>query len=348
MIFKRHKEIKFISRKKAAELLGINIKELHELCILTNTKPVRPKNRHKFDHDDTLFYLIADIQGIVDSHVFSTLQSQKWVINKRNEHIKNHRYTKAENLFDVEHNYVRLVEERYASLSDALIGLNGSLDVLFAAKNLFAADFDDALGEWKEVVQRGGLLSSVFVSQKGYYYLIRINRIQILWIEPHAAEENLSICEMSDFQVLCRFAYYHLKLVLRKLQSMNLTQSKPPALFSGKTFFLEKPNEHLQYVIRFLCGGIQQTHDKFDFYVTDSEIRDFDPTNVYVQPQFVFDCFNGHKVLNVGDYTVGKTLPEHKCPFVKNESFKVNEKLFALMSKTKQKQVREFIEESKY
>lgn len=355
MIFKRHKVVKYISRKKAAELLDISIKDFHELTILTHTKPISPKNSQKHDHEDILFYKITDIQKIIDNDTFNTLRTQKWITKKRSEHISNSNFLKAEKLFNVEHNYIKLISERYQTFKDAIVGLSDSLSTLYTIIYLFPSliiydDLNVIINEFKLYVKNRKILKNVFISKKGFYFLVEVNNIQVIWLEPFFIENGLDIKDfkIDDINVLYKFAYYHLKLCMKSLCEQNLEKKMDDSLYENKRFYLHTFNQQLSYIIEYLGGKVLEKMEDFDFYITDYDITDFDARNIYLQPQYVFDCFNKGVILPYDEYIVGKTLPKHKCPFSKNESFQIDNRMFALMSKTKQRLISEYIKDTKY
>lgn len=356
MIHKRHKDPVFISRKKSAELLNVSLNEFHELCILTNTKPVKPKNKQKFDHEDIIFYFICDIQKILDSKVFESLKNQNWVLNKRKQHLKNGRKDKAEKLFDIEHNYIKLIEERFSSFTDAIIGLGDSLDTLSVVKYVFPMlncfmDLDDVLNNFMGLIKEKNMLSNVFITKKGYYFLITLKKIQILWLHPHKIHNDIITDDFdtNNIRVLFKFAYYHLKLITKKLKSIDGEHYKSNcSIFKDELFYLHTPNEQLSFLIEYMGGTTIKSHTNCHFYVTETDISDFDSNKIYLQPQYIFDCFNQKSKISIADYKVGKKLPKHICPFTKNDSFRIDKKLMLLMSKTKQRLLKEYVKDSKY
>jgi pescadillo protein len=104
---------------------------------------------------------------------------------------------------------------------------------------------------------------------------------------------------------------------------------KLKTLFKGCKFFLnrEVPQDILTLVIR-NCGGIvswdgcpggkySANYDGITHHVIDRPLHDsFSMNRTYIQPQWVFDCFNYRKLLPVNKYVPGAQLPPHLSPFV--------------------------------
>jgi pescadillo protein len=109
-----------------------------------------------------------------------------------------------------------------------------------------------------------------------------------------------------------------------KLQQLQTLRS----LFTKCRFFLNReiPMEPLTFVIR-SCGGVvswegcpasiyDEGSDSITHHVID---RPMDKTNlnrIYIQPQWIFDCFNARKLLATQRYAPGAVLPPHLSPFV--------------------------------
>ena len=99
-------------------------------------------------------------------------------------------------------------------------------------------------------------------------------------------------------------------------------------LFSKFKFFLnrEVPKESLAFVIR-SCGGfvcwdgcapnsITESSELITHQVVDRNLEKMDMSRVYVQPQWVFDCFNARRLLPTLKYAPSAVLPPHLSPFV--------------------------------
>uniref|UniRef100_A0A914YT64 Pescadillo homolog n=1 Tax=Panagrolaimus superbus TaxID=310955 RepID=A0A914YT64_9BILA len=108
---------------------------------------------------------------------------------------------------------------------------------------------------------------------------------------------------------------------------------KLKTLFKGCKFFLnrEVPNDTLTLVIR-NCGGMvswdgcpggkySENFDGITHHVIDRPLTDsFTMNRIYIQPQWVLDCFNYRKILPVNKYVPGAHLPPHLSPFVLESS----------------------------
>lgn len=108
----------------------------------------------------------------------------------------------------------------------------------------------------------------------------------------------------------------HLKLILHKLRILYPDGPSNSSIFEGQRFFVDIKSipEQIEFVIR--CGGgeIASLPDA-NIVVTESvdEIRD---AMIYIQPQYVFDSLNQHRMIPFDEYLVGKSpLPAHLSPF---------------------------------
>ena len=101
-------------------------------------------------------------------------------------------------------------------------------------------------------------------------------------------------------------------------------------LFDGLVVFLnrEVPREPLVFVLRSfgakvswdknVCPGgtFGEDEEKITHQIVDRNITSKFLNRVYIQPQWVFDCINGRKLLDVQEYFPGTILPPHLSPFV--------------------------------
>ncbi|KAF8453154.1 Pescadillo N-terminus-domain-containing protein [Terfezia claveryi] len=129
------------------------------------------------------------------------------------------------------------------------------------------------------------------------------------------------------------------------LRQPDITSSSTTGIFSNCTFFLsrETPRSPLEFLLRsFGCRRIGWDAVLGDGFFTDNEkdpnithqVVDRPPQQVpggevevvrggrvpgriYVQPQYVWDCVNGGKLLRPDGYGPGEVLPPHLSPWVK-------------------------------
>ncbi|KAM0678711.1 mRNA-binding ribosome synthesis protein [Binucleata daphniae] len=127
---------KSVSCRKAARLLKLSEKEFSELAILLNIKPHEFKNRHKDDFEHKLHYKIEDIQKMIDSDAYMTIQKRNKVKKTRKEYIEYGRVERLQRMKDAEFEYMKIIKERYPNFRDAVIDLGQSLTLLFLANKL--------------------------------------------------------------------------------------------------------------------------------------------------------------------------------------------------------------------
>jgi pescadillo protein len=105
-------------------------------------------------------------------------------------------------------------------------------------------------------------------------------------------------------------------------------------LFKGLTFFVsrEVPQEISEVIIKAAGGDCVLEKDlyndnsisissiQFSHHLIDRPVLAKKQANIiYIQPQWIFDCFNARILLPVEDYAAGKAAPPHLSPFVNDE-----------------------------
>ncbi|CAH1802182.1 unnamed protein product [Owenia fusiformis] len=114
-----------------------------------------------------------------------------------------------------------------------------------------------------------------------------------------------------------------------KVEQENM--KKFQQLFKGLKFFLnrEVPRECLTFIIRSFGGvvswekslAVGSTYSEDDETITHHIVDRPSMSNqylsrFYIQPQWVFDSVNAHRLLPVEEYFIGADLPPHLSPFV--------------------------------
>lgn len=107
----------------------------------------------------------------------------------------------------------------------------------------------------------------------------------------------------------------HIKLVIHKLKMMEI-KNITVDIFKDKTFSIKTVSikEQLEFTIKCLGG---QINENGNIIVCDdiSLVCLLEPTKLYVQSQFIFDCLNKKEFLDPQLYLTGKILPKHISPF---------------------------------
>lgn len=313
-IYKYQSNTKYLSRKEAYTQLKVSHKDFKKLCILTNTKPVKAKNTQKYDHGDTIFYEISDIQKIIDSKEYDNLLYKNKIKNKKIEYENSYMPERTKYLPEIEYNYKDILMKKYATFNDAVIGLNETLKYYNKEFNAFVFQYN--------------LIEKIYLTNNNIFFKVKIEEIEIMY--------NYLVPENGEYKYLYNLSYYHVHFVLHKLK--KLVQEKwKCTLFKGLRFKLHDEDALLRLVIEH-CGG--SIENEFDIYITDDKIDDFDIQKIYLQPQFLFDSFNKRTLCSYDLYRVGKELPIHEVP----ESSKVviDESVLAVMSKTKRRKYEEY------
>ena len=123
------------------------------------------------------------------------------------------------------------------------------------------------------------------------------------------------------------FEKFH-KIDADSLPLLNEDANKVRSLFEKKVFLVsrEVPFLPTSFVIR-CAGGVavselditpeQAQSPLFTHQIIDRpSLSSFLPSRQYIQPQWVFDCFNERFVLPIAPYAPGQALPPHLSPFV--------------------------------
>jgi pescadillo protein len=98
-------------------------------------------------------------------------------------------------------------------------------------------------------------------------------------------------------------------------------------MFNKYKFFVnrEVPKEPLAFLVR-SCGGTiswdgcpcqlyAETSNLITHQVVDRNVKISDINRCYVQPQWIFDCFNARRLLPAVKYAPGVVMPPHLSPF---------------------------------
>ncbi|KAI1725296.1 pescadillo like protein [Ditylenchus destructor] len=149
------------------------------------------------------------------------------------------------------------------------------------------------------------------VSEKIYSLAVPLDRVP-------TSESEVVIDNFDDSDTTGTFA--------EKLQRAQTLKQ----LFSKFKFFLnrEVPKEPLAFLIRSCAGTVSWDGCPISLYneqsslithqIVDRPIQNYNINRVYIQPQWIFDCFNARELLPASKYAPGEMLPPHLSPFGEN------------------------------
>ena len=206
---------------------------------------------------------------------------------------------------------------------------------------------------WDSFIQHSGTLSKAFVSVKGIYYQATIKGQSVTWLVPFQFSQNLP--SHVDYRVMLTFLDFYETLLgsvifalhreyfgqlpaalefehvlaqgnIMVSKSEEQRKSNPVCnVFSNLVFQLnrEVPIDAIKLCIFSAQGCISDSKSK----VADQKVthvvtdRPINPSNMlpgveYVQPQWIFDCFNAKSLLPSRYYSSKvERLPPHFSPF---------------------------------
>ena len=219
----------------------------------------------------------------------------------------------------------------------------------------YAEECTRLMQEWHAVVLGMQGLECSFVAIRGIYWRANILGQPITWLVPH--ERAMELPSDVDFRVMLTFLELYttmLKYVLFALygrlgwkyrteevvlhalpavdpssaHGMHLQFNDPtnPSIFKDLVFYVNRECPQSALTLLLLAGGARIEEEEQDSPAITHEICDR-PTllkqfagRVYVQPQWVWDCFNRKTLLEHLPYGIGSSLPPHMSPFEKEQT----------------------------
>ncbi|KAL7075437.1 hypothetical protein ACQ4LE_004936 [Meloidogyne hapla] len=173
-------------------------------------------------------------------------------------------------------------------------------------------------------------------------------------------EEELDICQIDTFptenekEENAEEEKEDIKEIKEDLGELLRQNEALKTLFSKMRFFInrEVPKEPLAFVIR-AGGGVvcwedcypvgsitNESSELITHQIVDREMKEMIINRIYIQPQWIFDCFNSRRLLPTLMYAPSTTLPPHLSPFI-GDSETLNNSLLISNEQQKNKNVDE-------
>lgn len=187
--------IKYVSRNAAVEKLKLTNKQFDRIVVIMGIYPFIAENRNCYDKTEGWYYRIDDIKRIFYSEAYEVLQRNKIKENKRNNLIKIKQLERAARIVDEEFNLVDLVKQKYESLGSSIDDLGNTVKNLYLIDMLKIDDSKKELNEFEEFVTERSLLNKAFLSKKGIYFGINIEKIIVFWMVPYPSQNLSDIVE---------------------------------------------------------------------------------------------------------------------------------------------------------
>uniref|UniRef100_A0A914LYP5 Pescadillo homolog n=3 Tax=Meloidogyne TaxID=189290 RepID=A0A914LYP5_MELIC len=148
-------------------------------------------------------------------------------------------------------------------------------------------------------------------------------------------EEELDICQIDTFEKEEDENDEEEKEDVKEIKEEDLCEllrqnEALKTLFSKMRFFInrEVPKEPLAFVIRagggdvcwedcYPVGSITNVSSELITHqIVDRQMKEMIINRIYIQPQWIFDCFNSRRLLPTILYAPSTTLPPHLSPFI--------------------------------
>ncbi|OQS55073.1 pes1 [Ecytonucleospora hepatopenaei] len=181
----------FITKKKAALELKVNVNEFNKLCVYCSILPIIPKKeKQKMDSGDDFYYRIEDIKLIAKSSFYKVFMSNKIKEEKQEKYVSEGMLEKAKKIRLNPEELIPLVKNRFKSFGESLCNVGESLSFMHLAK-LFKMEFDfTILDEFYDFVFNNNLIKYVFLGKKGIFYQVNIEDKMVLWKKPYNLSDN--------------------------------------------------------------------------------------------------------------------------------------------------------------
>ncbi|EJW02938.1 hypothetical protein EDEG_02667 [Edhazardia aedis USNM 41457] len=214
--------------------------------------------------------------------------------------------------------------------------------------NINIIDIEKELEKFKSIVTEFSCLKSAFINKTGITFLCEFKNVEVMWTERFSCE-NIDISAFNHETILNLYniSLHHLRLMNNKLQSLLKLKKDSINIFKGLSFYIEKQINNLVWLIQYCGGEIVSSPEHADFFVGENSPEYLDLAKKYVQPQFIYDCFNKRDLLDYRQYSIGAILPLHECPFEEITEVNIDHSILPLLSKNKQQRILKIVDETK-
>lgn len=177
--------VKYVSRKRAIQRLDLTEKQFDRLTVLFGMYPVIAEGRNCYDKAEGWYYKIDDIRRIFYSETYEILKKNAKRESKREKLLKFKLLERAAKVLDEEFNLVDLVKQKYDSLGQSIDDLGNTLRNLFIIELLSIDDVKEDLVMFEQFIVERRLLNRAFMSKKGVYFGINLEKIIVCWMVPY-------------------------------------------------------------------------------------------------------------------------------------------------------------------
>uniref|UniRef100_A0A915N1U2 Pescadillo homolog n=1 Tax=Meloidogyne javanica TaxID=6303 RepID=A0A915N1U2_MELJA len=335
----------YISRKKALRKLQLSLKDFGRLCILKGIYPREPNHLKKANKggstEPKIYYHVRDIKFLAQEPLINKFREYKIFLKKVNHAKAKKEELKVKSLFrrKPKFTYDHIIKERYPTFISALRDLDDALCLCFAFAALTQSKVANSklinrcrrlTIEFMHYIIESKSLKKVFISIKGIYYQAEVMGERITWIVGH--ERSVGRANELDLTTVAYFVEFYSVLLsfvnFRLYKSIGLFYPPQLQLKQNKSENEEVPKEPLAFVIRagggdvcwedcYPVGSITNVSSELITHqIVDREMKEMIINRIYIQPQWIFDCFNSRRLLPTMLYAPSTTLPPHLSPFI--------------------------------